>query len=305
MKEYKTLVSVCCITYNHAKYIKECLGGFLMQKTNFKFEILVHDDASTDGTKEIIEEYTAKYPDLFFPVYQKENQYSKGVRGMMARFNFPRARGKYIALCEGDDYWTDPLKLQKQVDFLEENEEYVFCYHRFMTKQEVSGIFNKDGNGDYFIKEKKGIDFNYEIFYKGWHIGTQTLMFRSEFISKLSFSNPFFRDVFMIADLLQYGKGYCLNDFMAVYRKHDGGVYSGKGELKRSEQGMQVYRAIHQTYPNEELLKLKYKKFALSYIKTLNTNNKKIKAFLLALSFLFKDRYYQLFRDSIYILRKY
>jgi glycosyltransferase involved in cell wall biosynthesis len=94
----KPIVSISCITYNHAPFIRECLEGFLMQKTNFSFEILIHDDASTDGTKDIIEEYAAKYPELIFPIYQSENQYSKGVRGMMANFNFPRSRGKYIAL---------------------------------------------------------------------------------------------------------------------------------------------------------------------------------------------------------------
>jgi glycosyltransferase involved in cell wall biosynthesis len=93
------------------------LDGFLSQKTNFPFEIVIHDDCSTDGTREIIEEYSQKFPDIIFPMFQHENQYSKGIRGMMARFNFPRCRGKYIALCEGDDYWTDPYKLQKQLGF--------------------------------------------------------------------------------------------------------------------------------------------------------------------------------------------
>ncbi len=124
------VLSISCITFNHAYYVKECLDGFLMQKTSFPFEILIHDDCSTDGTKEIIEEYVAKYPDIIFPIFQTENQYSKGVRGMMARFNFPRSRGKYLALCEGDDYWTDPYKLQKQVDFLEANQEYLRFFHK-------------------------------------------------------------------------------------------------------------------------------------------------------------------------------
>lgn len=118
------LVSISCLTFNHEKYIKQTIDSFLMQKTNFKFEILIHDDASTDNTATIIKEYEKKYPTLFRCIYQKENQYSQGIRGIMSRFNFPRAKGKYIALCEGDDYWTDPLKLQKQIDFLENNEEF-------------------------------------------------------------------------------------------------------------------------------------------------------------------------------------
>src|SRR5690606_1543694 len=101
------LVSVSCITYNHSSYIRQCLDGFVMQKCDFAFEVLIHDDASTDDTQEIIKEYQAKYPEIIKAVLQKENQYSKGIRGISPRFNFPRAQGKYIAMCEGDDYWTD------------------------------------------------------------------------------------------------------------------------------------------------------------------------------------------------------
>jgi glycosyltransferase involved in cell wall biosynthesis len=90
-----------------------------MQKTSFDVEILIHDDASLDNTVDIIKLYQQKYPDIIKPIYQTENQYSKGQRGISLKYNFPRAKGKYIAMCEGDDYWTDPLKLQKQVDFLE------------------------------------------------------------------------------------------------------------------------------------------------------------------------------------------
>ena len=114
------LVSIDCITYNHCKYIRDALEGFLMQRTNFPVEILIHDDASTDGTAEIIKEYEKQYPWLIKPVYQTENQYSKH-NGTISKIQYGSALGKYIAFCEGDDYWTDPYKLQKQVDFLESN----------------------------------------------------------------------------------------------------------------------------------------------------------------------------------------
>lgn len=117
------LVSICCVTYNQAPYIRECLDGFIMQKTDFAYEILIHDDASTDGTAAIIREYELKHPNIFKPIYQTENQYSKGI-SPTRKFNIPRAKGKYIAFCEGDDYWTDPLKLQKQADFMEANPDY-------------------------------------------------------------------------------------------------------------------------------------------------------------------------------------
>ena len=99
------LVSICCLTYNHANFIRDCLDGFLAQQTNFPIEILIHDDASTDGTDHIIRQYTARHPDLIFPLYETQNQYTRGYAGKMdIHFNYSRARGKYIAYCEGDDY---------------------------------------------------------------------------------------------------------------------------------------------------------------------------------------------------------
>lgn len=121
------LVSVRCITYNHEPYIAQAIDGFLMQKTNFPFEVVIHDDASTDRTAEIIREYEKKYPLIIKPIYQTENQYSKG-NGSVSKAIDPKLKGKYIAFCEGDDYWIDPNKLQMQVDFLEKNPEYGICY---------------------------------------------------------------------------------------------------------------------------------------------------------------------------------
>lgn len=115
----KPVVSICCITYNHEPYIEDALKGFLIQETDFPFEILIHDDASTDRTADIIRKYEAKYPRLIKPIYQVENQYSQGVK-ISAKFNYPRAKGEYIAICEGDDYWIDKHKIQKQYDLIAE-----------------------------------------------------------------------------------------------------------------------------------------------------------------------------------------
>lgn len=120
------MLSIRCLAYNHEPYIRECLEGFVMQKTNFRFEAIVHDDASTDGTADIIREYAEKYPDIIKPIFETENQYSKH-DGSLGRIMNEACTGKYIAMCEGDDYWTDPLKLQKQVDFLETHNEYSMC----------------------------------------------------------------------------------------------------------------------------------------------------------------------------------
>lgn len=124
----RPLVSICCIAFNHADYIREALDGFLMQRTDFEYEILIHDDASADGTADIIREYAERYPDRIFPILRRENQYSKGISNISI-FNFPRARGEYIAMCEGDDCWTDPDKLQMQVDYLRAHPDCSLCFH--------------------------------------------------------------------------------------------------------------------------------------------------------------------------------
>lgn len=120
------VVSVICLAYNHERYIRKALEGFVAQETDFPFEVLVHDDASTDSTRSIIEEFAQEYPDIIVPVYQNENQYSKGVDPGWDVL-FPKTRGKYIAFCDGDDYWCDPLKLQLQLEQLEKHPDCSAC----------------------------------------------------------------------------------------------------------------------------------------------------------------------------------
>lgn len=134
----KPKISIVCNTFNHEKYIAQALESFLMQETDVPFEILVHDDASTDSTADIIREYESKYPDIVKPLYQTENQYSKGV-SITPEIQIKRAQGEYIAFCEGDDYWTDKSKLQTQYDFMQRNEQYSICCHAY-------SMVDKDGN---------------------------------------------------------------------------------------------------------------------------------------------------------------
>lgn len=134
-------VSVICNAYNHGKYIRDALNGFVMQKTDFRYEVLVHDDASTDNTAEIIREFEAKYPDIIKPIYQKENQYSKDV-WITDVYQIRRSSGKYLAICEGDDYWTDPCKLQKQYDALESHPDVDICVHASTLVNASDGSVN-------------------------------------------------------------------------------------------------------------------------------------------------------------------
>ncbi len=117
-------VSIICNAYNHEKYIRDALEGFVMQKTDFPFVVLIHDDASTDGTASIIREYEEKYPDIVKPIYETENQYQKST---LRKIQEDRVHSKYVAVCEGDDYWTDPLKLQKQFDYMEAHPDCALC----------------------------------------------------------------------------------------------------------------------------------------------------------------------------------
>ncbi len=135
------IVIVRSLVYNHEPYLRQCLDGFVMQKTNFKFEVHVHDDASTDRSQEIILEYAEKYPDIIKPFIEEENQYSKGLDGV---WKWGELNSKYVAICEGDDYWTDPFKLQKQVDYLESHPECGLVYSSAQQFFQETGEF-KDG----------------------------------------------------------------------------------------------------------------------------------------------------------------
>ena len=132
------LVTVFCTVYNHENYISDALNGFIGQKTSFPFEVLVHDDASTDSSAQIIKEYCSRYPSILIPIFEENNQYSQG-KWIMREIMLPRARGDYIAFCEGDDYWCDKSKLQQQIDFLESHPEYSACAHNSLRLDVSSG----------------------------------------------------------------------------------------------------------------------------------------------------------------------
>ncbi len=177
-QEEPLMVTIRCITYNHEPYIRQCLEGFVMQRTNFRFEAIVHDDASTDGTAAIIREYAEKYPDIIKPIYETENQYSKH-DGSLRRIMDAHMHGKYIAICEGDDYWTDPLKLQKQVDFLEANPEYALVY----TDAYIIDADSKVMNLRRTPKSYSG-NVTKKIFQKGSFVITATSCYRHDYYSE-------------------------------------------------------------------------------------------------------------------------
>lgn len=172
-------VSVICNVYNHGPYLKECLESLVNQNTSFKYEILVHDDASTDSSADIIREYQIKYPDLIKPIFQIENKYSKGIDPTL-NYQEPRVKGKYIAICEGDDYWTNENKLQVQYDILESNPIYNMCAHSAIVIDGVSGseISEISPSNEECILSVEDV-----IKHGGGYVATNTLFYRASLIT--------------------------------------------------------------------------------------------------------------------------
>lgn len=265
-KNVEPLVSICCLAFNHERYIKQSIEGFLMQQTNFNFEILIHEDCSKDKTADIIREYVAKYPDIIKPIYQIENQYSKGVN-VNSKIQFPRAKGNYIAMCEGDDYWTDPLKLQKQVDFMEENKDISLCFHNSEVVFETST--NKEDRGLKIVTENRA--FGAHEILKQWVIPTASVLFRKDLLNRryydIADNKKFmYGDIILFLSLAERGTLFGQSDFMSVYRRHEGGVTNVELDLKHYNR-----RIIHL----EEIIKvfgLKYKKPLSDLISYTNLN---------------------------------
>ena len=220
--QHEITVTIACITFNHGKYLRQALDGFLFQKISGNLEILIHDDASTDDTIEILQEYAGKYPDVFTLFLEKENQYGKGRSYFLELFR--KARGQYIAICEGDDFWSDPDKLSKQIKILEEHPECIGCCHN-----EV--VINEDGTPwpDFYqniYRQKEDIILDASFLYdhnKFSH--TASLLIRSELF--LDMTQDMVRDYLetkangdlkWAAMMAACGKVYLIAEDMACYR---------------------------------------------------------------------------------------
>lgn len=223
------MVSICCLAYNHKNYIRKALDSMLCQKTDFKFEILINDDCSTDGTTEIIKEYEAKYPDIIKPLYHSENQYSKSYRQgnmMSITFNFPRVKGKYVAMCEGDDFWTDEHKLQKQVDIMEANPDCAFCAHTVRCTNEKGTPIKQIIPVKDTVKEgmMTSEDAVYSICHLPYMFQTTSYFFRGEHLKEMTERTPEFfeyssaMDVLFMLYFASKGKVYYIDREMSCYR---------------------------------------------------------------------------------------
>ncbi|MBQ3041416.1 MAG: glycosyltransferase [Clostridia bacterium] len=258
-------VSVICLVYNHEPYLRKCLDGFVNQKCNFEYEVLIHDDASTDNSASIIREYEEKYPNIIKPIYQTENQMSKGVK-ISSTYIYPIAKGEYIAWCEGDDYWTSEDKLQRQVDFLDEHPEYIACIHKYDVINRKGEKVDKITFGYY---ENEGV-YTLDDFQKYEMPGQlATYVCRNIFTSNLEKYLCFEKaklpgDMKITLFLLLYGDIWRLDEKHSVYRhvsEQGGNSWSSRilGDKKRIHRFWNALRTLEKATKENFGRKIKFK----------------------------------------------
>ncbi|MFZ4641432.1 MAG: glycosyltransferase family 2 protein [Nodosilinea sp.] len=219
------IVSVVVITFNDKDFIRESIDSVISQQTNFPYEVIISNDCSTDGTIEIIQEYQNVYPDRVRLLIADRNLWKPlpGVIGLTSLAALQACRGKYIALSHGDDYWTDPTKLQKQVDFLEANPDFSICFHKVKVLE--NSAFRKDD-----LTKVPGFMSDIHDLAKGNYIHTTSCVFRNNYPSMDRIGEHFSRvingDYYLHMMNAQHGKIFCINGEMAVYRVHDNGVWA-------------------------------------------------------------------------------
>ena len=221
----KPKVTVLCTAYNHKDFIRKALDGFIMQKTNFSFEVLVHDDASTDGTTDIIREYAEKYPNIIKPIYQKENQFSQG-KDILIDCMFDSIQGEYVAINEGDDYWIDENKLQRQADFLDANPDFTVCFHPVRVLWEDNSQPESIFPTPNFRYNKDTLTLDDLL--KHNFIQTNSVMYRWK-LKKEMWPPKRILPCDYIWHLIhaKYGKIGFLPQVMSVYRRNQGGIWTG------------------------------------------------------------------------------
>lgn len=233
-REHQTapLISICCTTYNIEQQIEQTIEGFLSQKVDLPFEIIFHDDASSDQTPKILKKYQESYPEIIHTVLQKKNQYVDrgiGLGQIFADFMFPVARGQYIAMCDGDDYWTDPHKLQKQIDCLREHPESSACITNATILNEI-----EDHKRPYHTNLERGpVSVKKILLNSGGVYPTSSLLFRKEALlqSKIwkhlyEYSTELAGDTILIFALSEQGDIFYLDEEMSIYRRWNSGIFS-------------------------------------------------------------------------------
>lgn len=270
------MVSISCLTFNHEQYIAQAIEGFLMQKTTFKFEALIGEDCSTDGTRKIVEEYQKKYPEIIKLVTSEHNV---GLKNNFDRIAL-QAKGKYMAMCEGDDFWTDPYKLQKQIDFMETHPEYIICCH-------YSEIIDEHGKSLYVNPNPVSLEFSYEDILQGNkdETFTATLIYRTsldvnhmrnqDWYIKCHAPDKFLK---LYATGVTGKKIYVMPEVMSCYRKHRWGIWSMVDPYEIRGRELFDFNIIinsfkYPSYLKWKLLKVYSRKYLRHDIRKLQINN--------------------------------
>lgn len=266
------VVSVRCTVYNHGPFLRQCLDGIIMQQADFRYEAFVHDDASTDESAAIIREYADKYPDIIKPYFEKENLYSKKDGRFRALTYSPSyLRGKYISLCEGDDYWTDPLKLQKQVSYLETHPECAMVFGNALEHWEGTNkpdrIFSNLTDRDYDPDETS----------RGWIIPTATVMFRREVLNTELYAKFSADRKIITGDLPLWltcatvGTLHGFSDIFSVYRRLPSGFMlkmHAEHRIAMGEHREEIYKVFGNHYKDSTLqMAMVHYRLAMSYAK--------------------------------------
>ena len=213
-------ISIQVLAYNHERFISKCLDGIVMQQTDFPFVAIVHDDASTDGTADVIRQYAERYPNIIKPIYEKENVYQRNP-GEIDEIMACHCKGEYIGFCEGDDYWTDPLKLQLQVDFMDAHPEYSMCFHSAGTIFDDVTI-HTSFNGAIV----DDCDYDINQLYDSWNVHLASVLYRRKALEGRPLIDPriIYSDKIFILQCASVGRVRGMSRQMSVYRVHSGGV---------------------------------------------------------------------------------
>lgn len=286
------LVDIPMCVYNHEKFISQAIEGVINQKTDFNYRLIIGEDCSTDNTREIVKEYLLNYPDKIVAIFHDKNvgAYEN------SRILFESCNSKYIALCDGDDFWTDPLKLQKQIDFLESNADYILC----SANASVDNLTNKSFRSVYcHYNEDKSFDQRQVLM--GFYCPTLSMVFRNH----LKDLPEWFHDVksgdtFLQLILSQYGKFYFMNFIAGVYRQHNAGISNLNDQIEWYENNiihLQKFKKIINTSNVPFLNEFIYKN-QLEYINVLRGRKEYKKAFLyfnklIQIPFLSRQKYFK------------
>ncbi len=277
-RNQEIIVSVWCKTYNHAKYIRHALDGFVKQIFSHPYEIIVHDDCSQDGTQDIIGEYQAKYPDLFKVIYQEENKYSQGIKVNLP-YMMPLVKGKYLAFCEGDDYWTDEYKLQKQFDAMESHKDCSICIHKVRLVEE-SGQRTEHSYPDFEMTSRElRIEDYLQLEYGEYKYLAQTSSFfllSSRYRDFLENKPAYGRLEMGIGDLplklylITLGNMYYLQDEMSCYRTESIGSFTSRYLKNKANYLKTREQLLIMADKFNEHTKQKYKEYMKQYVVHVN-----------------------------------